>query len=125
MAKLNFDKRDATSMIPGAHFLFVFVAMGAASLGFLGYSAGTTIPNLVGITAATVGVFGTFALGWAFRRSRKRLDKFDKIGLATSGGVPGLMVVAPPVRDFILAEPYIGFVAALPVIGGYIVAVER
>jgi hypothetical protein len=116
---------DVTSTIPGAYVLFTLVSTGAVTLGTFGFTGSEPLPVLRGVNAAMLASIITFGVAWFARRSRKRWDRFDKIGLVVSGLVPASMIVAPPVQDFVLSNPLIGYVVAIPAIAGYVVSVER
>ncbi|KTG08455.1 hypothetical protein AUR64_17380 [Haloprofundus marisrubri] len=88
-------------------------------------SLGGTIKEVPGLPIAMLGTYSSFGAGYIFVRSRKRLDRLDKVGLGLFSLVPFGTFFVSPVQEFVLGEPLVGAVFAVPMFIAYGLVNER
>lgn len=119
--------KDVTPLIGAAYLASVVVSFGVFAVTLLigDISLGGEIAEIPGLPIAMLGVWSSFGAGYVLRRTRKRFDLIDKVGLGLFSAVPFLTFFVNPVREFVLASPIIGAVFVVPMLVVWVVVIER
>lgn len=123
----NFRLKDLEEFVTGIYLVFLFVGFGVLNISMNGvaFDLGGQITQIPNLTIATAGAFALHPVAAALRRTRKRMDALDKVGIGAALGLPFLATFITPLNTFVMGNVAVGVLFAVATGIGYILYYER